>query len=89
MIEGQLTDTLPQMVTRFEGQVALVHSDIGNQSPVHCDNMRRLMSKTITPALCPGGIVLSDLKLDVPQLETLPRPSGIGDDWYYAYRLRA
>ncbi len=89
MIEGQLTETLPNLVARFAGRVALVHSDIGNQSPVHCDNMRRLLHETITPALCPGGVLLSDLKLDMPHLEVFPRPDGIGADWYNAYRAPA
>jgi len=86
MIEGQLTETLPELVARFAGRVALVNSDIGNQSPVHCDNMRRLMSETIGPALCPGGIVLSDLELTLPEFVSVPRPEGIGENWYHAYR---
>lgn len=87
MIEGQLQETLPELVAQFAGRVALVHSDIGNQSPVHCENMRQLMGNTITPALCPGGILLSDLKLDMPHLEPLDRPAGIEVDWYNAYRM--
>lgn len=85
MIEGQLQDTLPELVQRFAGRVALVHSDIGNQSPVHCENMKRLMNSTIGPALCRGGVLLSDLQLDVPDLRPMERPDWIEHDWYHAY----
>jgi hypothetical protein len=87
LIEGQLSDTLPEQVSRFRGHVALVHSDIGNQSPIHCQNMAGLMNRTIVPALCPGGIILSDLELDLPGLALLEPPKLIGAGWYNAYRL--
>ncbi len=53
LIEGQLTETLPKQVARFAGRVALVHSDIGNQSAKHCANMTRLMSR---PDHRPGAL---------------------------------
>ncbi|MEL7543153.1 MAG: class I SAM-dependent methyltransferase [Pseudomonadota bacterium] len=86
LIEGQLQDTLPAAVARFAGKVALVHSDIGNQSPVHCANMQRLLNDTITPALTSGGILLSDLKLAPPGLAPLMRPEAIDADWYDAWQ---
>ncbi|MEL6288665.1 MAG: class I SAM-dependent methyltransferase [Pseudomonadota bacterium] len=86
LIEGQLVETLPQAVARFKGTVALVHSDIGNQSSVHCANMQRLMNREIAAALAPGGILLSDLKLAFDDLKPLPRPAGIKPDWYDAWR---
>ncbi len=88
LIEGQLTETLPAQVDRFRGRIALVHSDIGNQSPQHCQNMAKLVSATIVPGLCPGGIVLSDLALDVPDLAEMPQPALLGEGWYHAYRAR-
>ncbi|MGI9408374.1 MAG: class I SAM-dependent methyltransferase [Hyphomicrobiaceae bacterium] len=89
MIEGQLIETLPEQVERFAGRVALIHSDIGNQSEKHCDNMKKLLSRTIAPALCPGGILLSDLELDIPTLTNMDQPANIGPGWYHAYRLPA
>ncbi|MEO0620154.1 MAG: class I SAM-dependent methyltransferase [Pseudomonadota bacterium] len=88
LIEGQLQETLPAAVARFAGRVALVHSDIGNQSPIHCANMQRLMNDTIVPAMTRGGILLSDLKLAPPGLTPLARPQDVDDGWYDAWQRR-
>jgi hypothetical protein len=37
----------------------------------------------------PGGFILSDLELDLPDFETVPRPAGARDGWYCIYRKPA
>jgi hypothetical protein len=89
LVRGELADTLPPFVERFAGQVALAHSDIGDFTQEHNRQMRALVTQVLPPAVMPGGFILSDLELDLPDFETVPRPAGARDGWYCIYRKPA
>jgi hypothetical protein len=71
---GAIEDTLPAEARRFAGQVALLHSDIGNGVPEYGRRMARAIGATLMTALARGAVVLSDEELDVPGLEALSPP---------------
>jgi len=83
---GDIDATLGQAADEFRGLVALIHSDLGSHSPEHCARMSALVSRYAPTALAPGGLLFSDLPLDVPQLENVPPPEGIEANWYHAFR---
>jgi hypothetical protein len=83
---GQLADTLPKAAVDFAGKVALAHSDMGSYDPAKNEKMRALVGGHLPPAIAPGGIILSDLPLDIPSFERLPLPEGAREGRYHLYR---
>jgi hypothetical protein len=86
LVRGEIAETLPVYVERFAGRVVLAHSDVGDFTREHNRQMRALVAKVLPPAVMPGGFILSDLELDLPDFETVPRPAGARDGWYCIYR---
>ena len=86
LVRGELVDTLPPFVERFAGQVALAHSDIGDFTEEHNKVMRRLVTGVLPPAVRPGGFILSDLELDLPDFEAIALPAGARAGWYHIFR---
>ncbi|MGC4025844.1 MAG: class I SAM-dependent methyltransferase [Mesorhizobium sp.] len=88
MILGDMRETVPEAVQRFAGQVVLLHADTGSYGDKHNTAMQQLLNATLAPALAPGGLLVSDLKLDVPGTEPLPLPSGATEGRYFIYRAQ-
>ncbi|MBX3596132.1 MAG: hypothetical protein KF874_01045 [Rhizobiaceae bacterium] len=86
MILGDMRQTVPEAVRRFAGQVVLLHADTGSYGDKHNTEMQQLLSATLAPALAPEGLLLSDLKLDVPGTEAVPLPPGATEGRYFIYR---
>jgi hypothetical protein len=85
-VRGDIEVNLPVYVKRFEGKVALVHSDVGDISLEHNQMMRELVPRIAPPALMPGGFLLSDLNLEVPGFVQLPLPPDAVPGRYFIYR---
>lgn len=85
---GELLETLSGAIESHQGNVALVHADIGGPVPEHCARMTEMLNTQIGPALAPGGIVLSDLDITVPGCDTLPLAEGIQAGRYFAVQRR-
>jgi len=86
LIEGDMALTLPAAAQRFRGQVVLAHSDVGSFDHERNIAMAKLVSAELPPALAPGGLVLSDLPLDLGGAQRLPLPAGARQDRYFIYR---
>jgi hypothetical protein len=86
LIIGEVAETLPAMAQKYAGQVVLAHSDIGSFDKEMNKEMSELMSANLLPCLAPGGIIMSDLPLSVPETEELPLPEGARPGRYYLYR---
>lgn len=86
MILGDMRETVPEAVQRFSGQVVLLHADTGSYGDKHNSAMQQLLNATLAPALAPGGLLVSDLKLDVQGTEPLPLPPGATESRYFIYR---
>ena|SRR3990172_8534795 len=86
LVRGDMTETLPALVKTFAGQVVLAHCDIGDFAQAHNREMRRLVSEVLPPALAPGGYILSDLDLDLPDFEAVALPPGARPGRYFIFR---
>jgi hypothetical protein len=64
----------------------LAHSDVGSFDHERNVAMAKLVSAELPPALAPGGLVLSDLPLDLGGAQRLPLPAGARQDRYFIYR---
>lgn len=84
-VVGELNATLPDAVKRFAGQVALVHSDIGTSDPAYGASTAEFISRHLTHALCPNGVVLSDQALQWPGLKPIDLPEGVVPGRYHMY----
>jgi hypothetical protein len=85
LVMGDLLETLPPVVRRFQGQVVLVHADVGPGDPGG-PNLSRFLERTLPPALAPGALVLSVEPLTLPGTERLAMPDGVPHDRYFMYR---
>lgn len=83
---GDVHDTLPAVVERFRGRVALLHCDLGTGDIARNEELAAFISATVPPLLAPGAILLTDPAFDLPTAERRPLPPGVDPDRYYAYR---
>ncbi len=83
---GDVHDTLPVVVERFRGQVALLHCDLGTGDIASNRRLADFISATIPPLMAPGALVLTDPAFDLPQAERQALPDGVEPDRYYVYR---
>jgi hypothetical protein len=88
MILGELAETLPQAATRFAGQVAFVHSDVGSYDTAKNAAMSELVSRELPSALKRRALILSDLPLVIADTQRLPLPAGVLAERYFIYRYR-
>jgi S-adenosyl-L-methionine methyltransferase len=86
LIEGDIAATLPAAAARFSGQVVLAHSDVGSFDHERNIAMAKVVSAGLPRALAPGGLVLSDLPLELAGTEQLALPTGTRQDRYFIYR---
>ncbi|HEX6977920.1 MAG TPA: class I SAM-dependent methyltransferase [Alphaproteobacteria bacterium] len=84
---GDFRETLPAVVARFAGRIALVHADIGSGDAAATAALARWLGPALQPALCEGAIVLSDQPLDVGR-SPLSLPPGVPKHRYFIYGRR-
>lgn len=87
IVLGELSLTLPQAARRFNGEVALAHSDVGSFSAEHNAAMSATVTSHLPPALADGALILSDLPLSIASATRLPLPAGAREDRYFIYRF--
>ena len=83
---GNLETTLPGLVDRFAGQVVLMHSDVGTAEKAYTPEVARVFADTFPRLLAPGGIVVSDKVMHVPETERIDPPADVPQDRYFMYR---
>jgi hypothetical protein len=66
---------------------ALVHSDLGSGVPELDEETLSWLPALVPTLLAPGGIAVSDLKLDDPRLLPQPLPEGVAEGRYHLYRM--
>lgn len=86
MILGDLRETLPAAVARFEGTVALVHADIGSADPARDARLAGAVAACLPALLAPGGLIAADRDVGFAGAEPLPLPDGYPEDVYFLYR---
>jgi len=76
LIFGDVLENLKEIKSRFGGQVALVHADIGSHDLDENAALGRLISPLLIPLMRPSGIIVSTDRYYVDEWETLELPEG-------------
>ncbi len=85
---GDIHETLPAALARFEGSVALIHSDIGTGDAEQNAGIAAFLSGYLAKFLRPGGLVISDQPMTLTAAVTAPLPEGVKPGRYFIYRRR-
>lgn len=85
-ILGDLRETLPRAIARFQGKVALIHADVGSANPARDARLAAVVADCLPALLAPGGLVAADRDVAFPGAEPLPLPDGYAPGLYFLYR---
>lgn len=88
LLLGDIHETLPPALERFEGRVALIHSDIGTGDAEANAGIAAFLSGYLSRFLRPGGLVMSDQPMALPAAESVALPNGVKPGRYFIYRRR-
>jgi len=83
---GDVIESLNKVQSRFKGQVALVHADIGNHDLVANEALGRIISPFLVPLMQASGIIVSTDRYYVDEWETLDLPEGVDAKEGFLYR---
>ncbi|MET0606639.1 MAG: class I SAM-dependent methyltransferase [Beijerinckiaceae bacterium] len=89
LVLGEIEQTLPQLHDRIGGRIVLANSDIGSFDQERNRANAAMMSRVLPPMIAPGGFIMSDLPLTIPDFESLPLPAGAPEGRYFLYRQPA
>ena len=80
---GDIHETLPQAIKRFGKTAALVHSDIGSNDTEENRELARYLSSQLHQVLRPGGLVVSDQKMTLPNATPIQLPDDVSPNRYF------
>lgn len=83
---GDVRDTLPVVVERFRGTVALIHADIGSGDTAASRSLARSIEPSLLQLLASGGVLIADQPFPAAGLSVLDPPSGVRTGRYFLYR---
>lgn len=86
LLLGDIEETLVAAVDRFPGGAVLVHADLGSYTEEHNATMIDKLNRRLLAVVAPGGIVISDLPLELAGAKALPLPEGAREGRYFLYR---
>jgi hypothetical protein len=86
LILGDMRQTLAEACGWLEGRVALAHFDVGTGDAAANLELAAELTPLIVPLLCAGGVLVSDPRIDCPDLAILPLPDGVAPGRYHLYR---
>ena len=87
LFRGPIARTLPDATARFASSVALIHGDLGSGRADIDGETAVTLSRLIPPLMVPGGILLSDLTLQLAGSEALALPDGVAPGRYGIHRF--
>ena len=88
LYEGALEETLETALARFQGQVAMVHADLGSGRRGLDDRLSGFVAERLAQLLAPRAVVASDQDIRWPGAEALSLPEGVNPGRYHLYRNR-
>jgi hypothetical protein len=88
LIVGDIRVTLPGALAWLPGPAALVHNDIGSGDADANAEIAGWLAGALPPLVRPGGVVLSDQRLECALLAAEPLPAALPEDRYFLYRRR-
>ncbi|QIB35957.1 class I SAM-dependent methyltransferase [Ancylobacter pratisalsi] len=83
---GEVDETLPALHDRLAGKVVLANADLGSFDREQNRRVAAMCARVLPPVMAPGGIVMSDLPLEMAGFAPLPLPPGARDGSYHLYR---
>lgn len=89
MLVGELTDTLPAAVARFEGTAAMVHADVGTGDAAANARLAAFFGPLAHRVLAAGGLALTDQRIPTDGWELVDPPPSVPTDRYFIYRKPA
>jgi len=84
---GELEETLPRAAARLGRTCALAHADLGSGRPERDARTVAVLGPGLESLVRPGGVILSDQRLDRPAFAPLPLPPGVAEGRYHLYRV--
>ena len=85
IILGDILDTLPRALARLGRNAILAHSDIGTGDSERNRKLAAGIAPLLAPLMRPGGIVLSDQPMELPEWTELPLPASVPPGRYHIY----
>ncbi|WP_193366819.1 class I SAM-dependent methyltransferase [Pelagibius marinus] len=85
LLKGDVGKSLAAAQQRFAGTVALAHADLGSGNPPRDAETAAMISARLPAVMAPGGVIISDQELTLPQAEILPLPPGVQAGRYFMY----
>lgn len=74
---GDLLETLPDALDRFEGKAALVHADVGTGEQEANRKLAAAVGPSLGRLLMPGGYLVSDQAMAFEGAEEVALPEGV------------
>jgi hypothetical protein len=85
LVLGDFAETLPPFAKQRPERAALLHYDAGLGNPEANARQIALLTPMLPPLVMPGGLILSDQRLNHPQLRAQALPAAIPPDRYFVY----
>ena len=86
LFEGDFSETLPSVLQRFSGQVAMVHADVGSGDVAASKQLGSWLKTVLPEFVTPGGVIACDQDLSGISMEIVDVPHGVPIGRYYLYR---
>ncbi len=86
LVLGDILETLPEAAERFEGEVALAHTDLGTGIKADNEKLAAQVAPLLWRAMASGGVVISGDALPGTGWEPGPRPESVAPERYFVYR---
>lgn len=86
---GDIFETLPLALARFEGQAALVHADIGSGDEDANARLAADLAPYLGRLLATGGLLVSDQNIPITGASDLPLPESVHPGRYHMQRVTA
>jgi hypothetical protein len=87
LMVGDIFDTLPVFTRNFgRSSAALIHVDIGTGDEDHNRELALAVSPLLETLLQPGGLLLADRALALPDCADISAETGVSKGRYFVYR---
>ena len=87
LILGDIEHTLISAATRLPAKAALAHNDLGTSDAGAYEALALRMGVLLKQLMTPGGIIVSNVNLQVSGLISLDTPPGVKPGRYFIYRV--
>ena len=86
LLLGDMRETLREARARFEDRAALAHLDPGTGDIAASQALARVLAPLVGPLLRPGGVLVSEPAVAVPEFAPVALPDDVMAGRYHIYR---